>query len=204
MAANAGKETMAVQMSAETQKLADAIRQDQLASYVRLRGGFPLPLAGAIYWAILGVAGYSLPLGQWAMLAFFGSGLIFPLGLLIARLTGNKFMSDKTATGSVLLPALIGMLLFWAFVVAAAKTAPQLVPLLLAVGMAGHWPVVGWSYGKTFIYSAHAIVRTVAATAIWLLIPDERLTWLPLSVAVVYLLTVVALLIDSKKEAAKT
>ena len=72
-----------------------------------------------------------------------------------------------------------------------------MISLILAVGMSIHWPVIGWSYGRTALYSAHAISRAVIPTALWLLFPDERLTWLPLSVSAIYLVTVVVILIDS-------
>lgn len=36
-------------------------------------------------------------------------------------------------------------------------------------------------------------------TALWLLFPDERLTWLPFSVAMIYLATVGAILVDSAR-----
>ncbi|MEL6362018.1 MAG: hypothetical protein AAFR21_13125, partial [Pseudomonadota bacterium] len=178
-------------------ELREAVKSDRLASYARLRGGFPIPLAGAIYWAVLGVAGHVLDLATWANLAFFGSGAIFPLALVLAAIFRNNFMKDKTSVGSVLLPAFISMLLFWAFIVAAAQEAPSLIPLILAVGMSIHWPVIGWSYGRTSLFSAHAIARAIIPTAIWLLYPDERLTWLPLSVSAIYLATVVAMIIDS-------
>ena len=40
------------------------VRRDQLASFVRLKGGFPFPLAGAVYWVALGVAGYHLSVAR--------------------------------------------------------------------------------------------------------------------------------------------
>ena len=176
-----------------TDELREALRADRLASYARLRGGFSVPLAGATYWLVLGLAGYSLDLSEWARVAFFGSGAIFPLALLYAKVLRNDFMKDRTATGSVLLPAFVSMLLFWSFIVAAASEATSMIPLILAVGMAIHWPVIGWSYGRTAIYSAHAVARAIIPTALWLTYPDERLTWLPLSVAAIYLATVVVL-----------
>ena len=180
-----------------TEELKLALKQNRLAAYARLRGGFPIPLAGATYWAVLGGAGYYLDLGAWAQIAFYGLGAIFPLGLLFAALFRNNFMKDKTAAGSVLLPALISMLLFWAFIVAAAQEAPSMISLILAVGMAIHWPVIGWSYGRTAVYSAHAVARAVIPTTLWLTFPDERLTWLPLSVSAIYLMTVIVILVDS-------
>jgi len=176
---------------------------DRLASFVRLKGGYSVPLAGAIYWAALGVAGMTLPLGTWILVAFFGSGAIFPLALLLSKLLGNDFMKDKTATGDVMLPTFLSMLMFWPIAFAAYGMAPELVPLILAIGMAQHWPVIGWSYGKTGLYSAHAIVRAVGALLIWAWLPDGRLTLLPWFVAAVYVVTVIAILVEAKRETAK-
>ncbi|MDF7775340.1 hypothetical protein P1X14_08785 [Sphingomonas sp. AOB5] len=179
-------------------ELKAALLRDRLASYKRLRGGFPIPLAGTVYWGVLAWLGYQgTPLADWAMFAFIGSGAIFPLALLFAAIFRNPFMKDRTASGDVLLPAFIAMLLFWPMIIAAVQVAPELVPLILAIGMSLHWPVIGWSYGRTALFSAHAIVRAVAVLLIWLLLPEARLTLLPLSVALVYFLTVIALLIDS-------
>lgn len=178
-------------------QLTRAVKKDRLASYVRLRGGYTVPMAGVVYWAALGVLGYFLELGQWAMAAFFGAGAIFPVALLFAKVFNNPFIKDRTATGGVLLPAFISMLLFWPMIVAVVQTAPELSPLILAIGMSIHWPVIGWAYGRVFLYSAHAVIRAVTVLLIWLYFPDERLTWLPFSVAIIYAVTIVAIWIDS-------
>jgi hypothetical protein len=167
---------------------------DRLASFHRLKGGYPVPLAGAVYWAVLAWAGGQLPLATWLTLAMFGSGAIFPLALLFARLLGNGFMKDRTASGDVLVPAFVSMLLFWPMLAASLRVAPELAPLILAIGMSLHWPVIGWSYGKTALYTSHAVVRTVVVFLIWTLLPDARLTLLPLSVCLVYLITIAAIL----------
>src|SRR5688572_20042851 len=90
------------------EQLRAEIRRDQLASFVRLKGGFPFPLAGAVYWAALGVAGYSLSVNQWNLAAFVFSGAIFPLAMLLSKIFRSDFMKDKTATGDVLGPAFTG------------------------------------------------------------------------------------------------
>jgi len=177
--------------------LKDAVLRERIASYMRLRGGFPIPLAGAIYWLILGFAGYRLELVDWAMLAFIGSGAIFPLALLLAKIFKNNFMKDKNVVHSVLIPTFISMLLFWAFIVIAVKQAPEMVPAILAIGMSVHWPVIGWSYGRAALFSAHSIIRAIVVVFIWFQFPEHHLTWLSFSVALVYLLTVIAILVDT-------
>lgn len=177
------------------------MRRDQLASFVRLKGGFPFPLAGAVYWLALGIAGYSLPLGRWNLIAFIFSGAIFPLAVLLSKLFRSDFMKDRTATGDVLGPAFTSMLLFYAIAFPAIAYAPALVPLVVAVGMSQHWPVIGWSYGKPLIYSAHAVIRALGAATIWVWLPDGRTTLLPFFVAAIYLGTVAAILIAWRREA---
>ena len=168
------------------------------ANYVRLNGGFPIPLAGALYWLTLGIAGYVLDLSIWSQLAFFATGAIFPLALLLAKLFKNNFMKDKGIVDSVLIPTFIGMLLFWPIMIAAVKTEPQLIPLILAIGMSIHWPVIGWSYGRAAMFSAHSILRAIIVLYLWFAFPEARLTWLPFSVGIIYFLTVLAILIDTK------
>ena len=172
---------------------------DRLACFTRLKGGFPIPLAGAVYWGVLAWAGQTLTLAGWLNLAMWSSGMIFPLALVFARLFRNDFLKDKTASGDVLLPTFISMFLFWPMLVASIWTAPELGPLILAIGMSLHWPVIGWSYGKTALYTAHAVVRAVVVFAIWVWMPDARLTLLPLSVAVIYLLSVAAILLEVRR-----
>jgi len=184
-----------------TDELRAAVRADQLASFVRLRGGYTFPIAGAIYWAALGFAGYHLSVGDWILVAFIFSGAIFPLAWLLSTLLGVHFMQDRTATGDVFGPAMTAMLLFWPIAFVAYGNAPQIVPLILAIGMSQHWPVIGWSYGKPGLYTAHAVVRALGTLAIWVLLPDGRFTLIPFWVAAVYLATVAGILMVAKREA---
>ena len=130
--------------SAELKKLLFADRQ---AAFFRLRGGYPIPLAGATWWAGLGTMGYFVhDHNTWILLAFYASGLLFPLALLYARIFKIDFMHDKSAALDVLVPTFVSMLLFWPVAIAAFWSYPPLVPLVLAIGLSLHWPVIGWSY----------------------------------------------------------
>jgi hypothetical protein len=64
---------------------------------------------------------------------------------------------------------------------------PELVSLSLAVAMTLHWPVIGWSYASK-VSIAHAFARIIAATFVYYLMPDERLTMLPFAMAGLYLI----------------
>ncbi|PHS21446.1 MAG: hypothetical protein COA85_13045 [Robiginitomaculum sp.] len=174
-----------------------ALKEERLENYINLRGGFPLPLAGGVYWLALGFLGFYLPLGSWFMVALFGTGAIFPLGLLFAKVFKNNFIKEKQAVSSVIVPALIGMLLFWPMLIASMSVSTGLAILILAIGMSMHWPVVGWSYGRTGLYAAHSIIRALLVFGIWTTMPDTRTTLIPFAVAGVYFVTVLAILVDT-------
>ena len=127
----------------EKSELEIALKEARLASYARVRGGYSVPLAGALYWLGLGILGYFTDLVGWTKIAFPASGLIFPVAVLFGAALKNPWLKDQNPTSSLLPPALISMLLFWAFIVAAAKEAPTMLPLLLAIGMSFHWPAIG-------------------------------------------------------------
>jgi hypothetical protein len=177
---------------------------DREATFFRLRGGYPIPLAGAAWWAVLGMMGYFLrSRNLWILLAFVTSGAIFPLALLFARLFKVDFMHDKSAAMDILFPTFASMMLFWPIAISTYWSYPQLVPLVLAIGMSIHWPVIGWTYGRTGIYTTHAVVRAVACFALWNWWPSSRFTVLPYAVSAIYLLTVGAILVASSPEKKK-
>lgn len=178
-------------------ELETALRAEREASYIRLRGGFPVLLAGATYWAGLAAAGYLLDLRYWFPIALFGSGAIFPLAMMYGAIFRNNFMKDRSPVTSVLLPAFVAMLLFWPMAIGALWTEQALFPLILAVGLSLHFPVIGWTYNRTWLYMNHALLRAVAVFMVWWFLPDGRFTLLPLVVVAAYLITAAIVVVDS-------
>lgn len=175
----------------------DWVKTERLKAYARLRGGWPIPLAGGLWWLGLAVLGTQFDGVTWGGIAFFLTGAIFPLALVIARLANIPFMQDKAPLQGVLFPAFAAMMLFWPMAIGALWEAPGLVPLILAIGLSLHWPVIGWSYGRLWPYLSHAVIRAMASFAVWHLFPEERFVAIPLVVAGVYFITVASLVVDS-------
>lgn len=175
----------------ETSPDAAALATARRQLFVDLRGGFTLPVAGGLYWTALGLLGTQVGLRTWILVAFIGSGLIFPLAGLLGKLAGVRLMDTANPLSRVALQAVIGINLLWPVHIALLQAAPEVVPLSLAVGMALHWPVIGWMFGSR-VCLAHAVVRVLGAAAIWYALPDGRLTVLPAFVAVCYALSVLA------------
>jgi len=181
------------------EELKAAVLADRLASYARLRGGFPVPMAGGLYWLAVAGLGFVLGPAQQVYGAFFLSGAIFPVALGFAALFRNDFMKDKTATGTVLGPAFVGMLLFWPMMFIALQdgAGPTTAMAMLAIGMGAHWPVIGWSYGRAALFSGHAIARAAIVLGVAVLLPAYAFLAIPLAVAGIYAVWTVLILIDS-------
>ncbi|WP_157634637.1 DUF7010 family protein [Spirosoma panaciterrae] len=162
--------------------------------FVSANAGISLPVAGAIYWAALAVAGFYLKPNQWTFVAYCTSGLLFPLGLALQKPFKANLMVKNPLSG--LIPyALFSMMLSWGITIPASSIDKSLVPLCLAIGMGIHWPIIGWVYSSK-VCQLHALLRTILVVACWYLLPDDRFTILPLVVSALYVLTVIGLKIE--------
>jgi len=59
------------------------------------RRGLAMPLAGAVAWAIVGVAGTFLPAGLEVWVLFGAIGSILYLGIFFSRFTGENFLDKQ-------------------------------------------------------------------------------------------------------------
>jgi hypothetical protein len=80
----------------------DATLQELRAGFAGGRRFFALPLAGVVAWTLAGVLGAILPTFAAALALFFCTGMTFPLGLLIARFTGENLMDRESELGRLM------------------------------------------------------------------------------------------------------
>lgn len=165
--------------------------------FLKANGGISLPAAGVIYWLVIGIAGYFLPKETWTYVAFFASGTIFPLGMLLSKPLKANLMADSPLSG-VAMPAMLAMFMSWPITIAVVYIDFELVPLTLAIGMALHWPVIGWMYNSKSCFM-HAFARVVLVSAVWFVFPDVRFTLLPILVSVIYLVTIFGIKYEIRK-----
>lgn len=165
----------------------EALLAERRRYFVAARGGISLPVAGAVYWIVLGILGDRLPLADWALFAAAGSGMIFPLGLLLQKPLRANFMKAKSPVGGAAIWAVMGINFLWPMHFAVIGLQPELTVLTLAIGMTIHWVVIGWSYASKVCF-AHAFARMILVTLMFYAMPDGRLTVLPFAIAILYLL----------------
>ena len=153
-------------MSNETASLA------QLRAEFRATSTVSMPLAGTFLWTVAAVLSLVLPLRVLAFVVAGGSGLIFPLALLIDRLRGRNLMA--TGRDNPVLANFMGGVvtigLLWPLVIIAGFSHPLFILLGAAVLMALVWIPYGWSADDP-VGNRHAIGRTLAVYAAYLFVP---------------------------------
>lgn len=183
-------------------ELRDELLDVRRSAYARLKGGYPIIIAGMVYWLALAAMSRFMEPVPLLQAGFGLSGMIFPLALVLAWIARVPFMKDRTVLSPVLVPTFIAMLLFWPMLfIATAESTAGVVMSILAIGLSLHWPVIGWTYARTALFCAHAIVRAALVFWVFYAFPDERMTLIPLAVAACYGVTALIVFVDAGRAA---
>jgi hypothetical protein len=136
-----------------------------------------MPIAGILFWVAALIASRLLAPQQLAYFVGFGSGTVFPLGLLIDRLRGRKSVADpKSPITTMFLQSLATILMLWPLVIFTGSVSPSLVVLGGAILMGLVWIPYGWAADDP-VGLRHAVARTVGCYAAFLVVPAPwRLT----------------------------
>ena len=114
-------------------------------SRITLRG-VCMPIAGTFFWIAVAILGETLPLKTAMFFAFCATGLVFPLGLAIAKLTGADLMSRSHPLSSLGLVMNLVQLAYWPVVVVVHFNAPEWTAFTMAVLFGSHFLPYAWLY----------------------------------------------------------
>jgi hypothetical protein len=122
------------------------------------------------------------------LILLFCSGLIFPIGLLIARLRGEQMMTSGPL-GKLMAQCVLMVNLLWAVHIPLFIYAPKFVPLSLGIGLGLHWIVYSWIVQHP-VGTIHAVLRTVLVPLAWTMFPEQRLLGVGLAVVAAYAISI--------------
>ena len=134
-----------------------------------------MPIAGIVYWSIVAVAALYVTPNQLGYIVGFGSGMIFPFGLLIDLLRGRKLkkMSPGNPVGQLFFQSMGLVAMFWPLVIIAAILAhsASLVVLGGAILMGLIWIPYGWAADDP-VGLQHAVGRSILSYACFLFVTE--------------------------------
>ncbi|MCU0648480.1 MAG: hypothetical protein MUF00_10825 [Gemmatimonadaceae bacterium] len=177
--------------------VADASRlplDEQLAAFQRSRF-LAMPIAGAIAWTAIGIAGFLLPLREAIWALFLGTGAIFYLGLGIARLTGEDLLGRRQKGNyfdTQFLLSVGSALLVYGIAIPFFLVEPTSLPLSVGILTGLMWvPFAGLL--RHWVGLFHGVSRTVLVVVVWYALPHARFVAVPVVIVAIYLVTIAVL-----------
>jgi ethanolamine transporter EutH len=154
-----------------------------------------MPLAGAVAWTIVGVAGAFLPpiLKVWVL--FGATGSILGLGIFFSRFTGENFLDKqrpKNVFDGLFLRTVGAAVLVFAIAIPFFRADYTSLPLSVGILSGLMWLPFSWIIGH-WIGTFHTLARTALVTASWYLFPSFRFIAVPAVIVAIYAVTIVVL-----------
>lgn len=174
-----------------TESKSTATLEDQRAEFSRSRF-LAMPIAGAIAWTFIGIAGAFFSVSQAALALFVGTGIIFYLGLLIARFTGEDLLGKKRKGNFFdrlfLLTVMMAVLVY---AIAIPFFLIERTSLPLSVGiLTGLMWIPFSAIIQHWVGIFHGVARTALIVAAWYLFPERRFVVIPAVIVGIYLITI--------------
>lgn len=149
-----------------------------------------MPIAGAIVWLAVAVAGASLPLTWAPLFLAVATGAIFPIALGIAKLRHEELVSNPNPLAKLMGACIVMVNLLWAVHIPLFLGAPSYFPLSLAIALGLHWVVYSWIVQHS-VGITHALSRTGLVLAAWLAFPQRQVSAVAVAVVVAYAISIV-------------
>ena len=151
-----------------------------------------MPIAGTIAWSVIGVAGAFLSVSLAAWVLFISTGMIFYLGVLIARFTGEDLLGKSRKSNAIDQLFLLTVVMAWmgfGIAIPFFMIEPTSLPLSVGILAGLMWIPFSWMI-QHWIGIFHGIARTVLVVTCWYLFPHHRFVVIPVVIVAVYLVTI--------------
>lgn len=151
-----------------------------------------MPVAGALVWAAVGIAAWAVPSQLAVFILAFGTGAIFPIALLIAKIRKENLMGATNPLSRLIGLCILMVNLLWGLHLTLLFGEYSYFPLSLGIGLGLHWVVFSWIVDHP-VGTVHAILRTGLVTGLWWLFPNHPIPAVALGVVIAYLYAIYGL-----------
>ncbi|QSE98660.1 DUF7010 family protein [Fulvivirga lutea] len=147
--------------------------------------------SGCFFWIFVGFVTNNYSVEKSRIYLVLGTFFIFPMALLLSKIFKADPFSTKNTLGKLIGITHMCVVFFsLPLVVLTAMTEPNSLILVMAVLYCLDFYVMAWSFG-TWIFTAHAILRIIIVTLIYMVFPAYIFTIIPFSIAFLYLITII-------------
>lgn len=165
--------------------------EEQRAEYSQRRF-LAMPLAGAIIWTIVGIAGAKLSIQATTWVLYIGTGSIVYLGMFLSRFTGENFMDKskpKNTFDNLFFMTTAMALVVFTIAIPFALIEPTSLPLSIGILTGLMWLPLSWTI-QHWVGIFHCASRSILVLASWYLFPQNRFIIIPVVIVVIYLTTI--------------
>ncbi|GIP37830.1 hypothetical protein J31TS4_11100 [Paenibacillus sp. J31TS4] len=162
------------------------------------RKGYPIFLAGALFWLVMAVLSFFLEGKPLALCYVLGMGSIFPLGLLFSKALGVDFLSVRNPLST--LGGIIGGIqaFFLPVWIVTYIEQYELIPMMVGILGGSHFLPYAWIY-RSRSYLFLTIATTLCSFVFGYVLAERAFLLVPATVCIVYLLTVAGLLYETRR-----
>ena len=165
------------------------------------RSFLAMPIAGAIAWAVVGVAGMTLPLVAASWTLYIATGSIFGLGVMVSKMTGEDLLGKtrpKNVFDNLFMATVLSAWLVFAIAIPFAMVEPTSLPLSVGILAGLMWIPFSWII-QHWVGLFHGVVRTVLLVVAYFVFPEQRFVVIPFIVVAIYLVTIAALVLRHRE-----
>ena len=159
--------------------------------------GYPMFIAGVIFWLVMGVGGLFVPQQIMVWVYLFGIGLVLPLGILVSKVVHVNFLASHNPLSAI--GGLVGgiQIFFAPLIILIAYQQPDWIPFVVGVLTGAHFlPYVAIYRSKVYLFQTVATVLTASLIGFgWM---DQAYLFIPFSLVFVYSITLVWLMKEAK------
>ena len=148
-----------------------------------------MPIAGAIVWASVAILSTQFAETISIYIMLFGTGAIFPIALLIAKLRKENLLSSSNPFSKLMGLCILMVNLLWAVHIPLLLEEPKLVPLSLGIALGLHWIVYSWIIQHS-VGIVHSVVRSILILLVWYLFPDKTVFAVSSVIVFVYVISI--------------
>jgi hypothetical protein len=161
--------------------------------------GYPILLSGSVVFLIFTFLPFFLPIETVYLAWIFGLAAIFPFGLLLARLLGVNLLSTNNPLGTLGGLVAFPQAFFIPVFIIVYQHIPQYLPFTIGLLGGSHFLPYMWIYkSKAYLFVTLATCLASLFLGGWFV--DQAFTLVPLAIFLVYVLGVVLILRELKKE----
>lgn len=153
------------------------------------------PIAGALVWAMVGIAGAILPSFQAAMVLFIMTGLTVYLGFFISKFTGENLMDrnrPKNTFDQLFFSSVFASLLCFGIAIPFFMMDHSSLPLSVGILTGLMWAPLSWII-QHWIGVFHALARTLLIVLMWYILPAHRFVAIPAVIVLIYIVSIIVL-----------